>query len=111
MQDYPLLKSFVIEVEESWTEMDLFKHAPTKRYTNLESLETAYPSRSDPQLRDYYAIDLRALLNSCYASSKPEQVKRRPYPPSGGDGKEVHFKAVCRITYKDENAAAVSSQG
>jgi len=105
MKDYPLIESFVIEVYESWTELDVFKTTPT-RYTTIDSLGKVYPSRVDHKQRDYYAIDLQSLLKTCYVSRSKERQRSSNYPSSFGDGRDVSFWAVCRINYKNEGEVA-----
>jgi hypothetical protein len=99
MNSYPLMESFVIEVSEHWTEMDV-SQSSTKTYSDLATLDQAYPSYADYKLRDYYSIDLKSLLASCYAAKLPERKKSRNYPSSKGDGKDIIFVATCKIVYK-----------
>ena len=102
MNQYPNLKSFEIEVTETWTEADVFKTSSHGKYTSIDSLTTVYPDNTDHQSRSLYGIDLESLLRSCYHLGLKERKKTRAFPSNRGDHKDGFLRAECRIEYFED---------
>ena len=105
--DYPNLKSILVTVKESWTEMDIIK-AREVSFDKIESLGIVYPSfYKEDRDRDFNKIDTTGKFVMLYNSSKTEGSFLYDYSdystnPKSDDG-EIGRSVTYKLEYKKED--------
>ena len=100
-KNFPLLESFEIEIEETWTEGDTFVSPKIRKITDLSEVKPVQASFSDLRYPTLTEVDLTELFLRSYRDPdrKPKTVFKSYEDPDKG---HITRKITCEIKFKAE---------